>query len=161
MTTEPTTALATGPLGMRLLAFERLPEREPPTDHELTYVLVALRHDDRLLMVRERVRDCWELPGGGIDPGESPRQAAVRELLEETGHRLAPEELHFTGFARTVLPDRAIRYGALYAAETEAPAEFTPNDEIAATAWWNGTDPLPGGRLQTVDSYLAELIRRR
>lgn len=27
----------------------------------------------------------WVTPGGGIDPGESPAQAAVRELFEETG----------------------------------------------------------------------------
>lgn len=27
----------------------------------------------------------WQMPQGGIDPGETPRQAAVRELWEETG----------------------------------------------------------------------------
>lgn len=30
-------------------------------------------------------QDAWQMPQGGIDPGESPRQAALRELTEETG----------------------------------------------------------------------------
>ncbi|WP_164114373.1 RNA pyrophosphohydrolase [Sphingorhabdus sp. Alg239-R122] len=29
--------------------------------------------------------DAWQMPQGGIDPGEDPRQAALRELFEETG----------------------------------------------------------------------------
>jgi putative (di)nucleoside polyphosphate hydrolase len=29
--------------------------------------------------------EAWQMPQGGIDPGESPRQAALRELEEETG----------------------------------------------------------------------------
>jgi 8-oxo-dGTP pyrophosphatase MutT (NUDIX family) len=35
----------------------------------------------------------WELPGGGIDPGESYLEAAVREIREETGLRLDPEQV--------------------------------------------------------------------
>lgn len=35
----------------------------------------------------------WVTPGGGVDPGETDRQAAVRELAEETGLVVDPEEL--------------------------------------------------------------------
>src|SRR5215470_6838364 len=42
-----------------------------------------------LFLVREPLHPeqgtCWELPGGGIEPGETYREAAVRELREETG----------------------------------------------------------------------------
>ena len=42
----------------------------------------------RLLLVRrghEPALGKWSLPGGRIEPGESPAQAAAREVLEETG----------------------------------------------------------------------------
>jgi 8-oxo-dGTP pyrophosphatase MutT (NUDIX family) len=47
----------------------------------------------RVLLVRARGRSHWQLPGGGLDSGETPRQAARREVREETGlaaaiHRL-------------------------------------------------------------------------
>ena len=35
----------------------------------------------------------WALPGGRLDPGETPRQAALRELHEEVGLELAPESI--------------------------------------------------------------------
>jgi 8-oxo-dGTP pyrophosphatase MutT (NUDIX family) len=35
----------------------------------------------------------WGLPGGHLEPGEEPVAGAVRELLEETGVRLAPADL--------------------------------------------------------------------
>lgn len=159
MTHEP---LAAGPLGMRLLAFEpaeRAPEGSTFPDHDVAYALVALRHTGRLLLVRVRGRDCWELPGGGIEPGETARAAAVRELHEEGGQTLPPEALRFAGYARTALPNRTTRYGAVYTAEIAEPAPFTPNEEIAAACWWDGGAPPGGGTLQTVDTYLAALVR--
>jgi 8-oxo-dGTP pyrophosphatase MutT (NUDIX family) len=35
----------------------------------------------------------WALPGGGLDPGESPREAALRELAEEVGLALDPDAI--------------------------------------------------------------------
>lgn len=35
----------------------------------------------------------WVTPGGGMDPGETAREAAVRELAEETGLRITADEL--------------------------------------------------------------------
>ena len=52
-------------------------------------------HDERgvLLLWRHRfITDTWgwELPAGRIDPGETPAEAAHREVLEETGYRPGP-----------------------------------------------------------------------
>ncbi|HZG04795.1 MAG TPA: NUDIX domain-containing protein [Streptomyces sp.] len=159
-TTDGPVPLARGPLGMELLGFHREPEDALFDDARVGYVLVALWHRGRLLMVRVRGRDCWELPGGGIEPGETPRQAAVRELWEETGQTVAPERLRFAGFARTALgPERRVLYGALYTAEADEAAPFAPTEEIAAIHWRDGEEPLAGGQVQTVDEYLAALCR--
>ena len=47
----------------------------------------ALIHGDTILMVRhvEPTRSYWTLPGGGVEAGETPADAAVREVREETG----------------------------------------------------------------------------
>lgn len=34
---------------------------------------------------RDRFEDAWQMPQGGVDEGEAPREAALRELWEETG----------------------------------------------------------------------------
>lgn len=39
----------------------------------------------KFLLVKRRDVPVWVLPGGGIDPGESPETAAVREVFEESG----------------------------------------------------------------------------
>ncbi len=39
----------------------------------------------RLLMIRRTDNNYWSIPGGGVEPGESVREAAIREVAEETG----------------------------------------------------------------------------
>lgn len=55
--------------------------------------LVAIWHRQRLLLVQTSYRHSLSLPGGGIARGETAREAAERELAEELGLRVAPEEL--------------------------------------------------------------------
>lgn len=57
-----------------------------------TTVAAVIERDGRLLMVEEQTADGIRLnqPAGHLDPGESLADAAVREALEETGHRVEP-----------------------------------------------------------------------
>ena len=49
------------------------------------YVVVLSRHQGKYLLSRHKKRTTWETQGGHIEPGETPLQAAKRELFEEPG----------------------------------------------------------------------------
>ena len=53
--------------------------------------IVPLTTDGEVILIRQYRHVtggfCWEIPGGGMHPGESPDEAAQRELREEAGFR--------------------------------------------------------------------------
>lgn len=56
--------------------------------HEATAVYVFSPDFEKLLFIRHRkgvLKGRWLPPGGHVDPGETPEEAAVREVKEETG----------------------------------------------------------------------------
>ncbi|MFD6277761.1 NUDIX hydrolase [Streptomyces sp. NPDC060209] len=140
-TAEP---LAVDCRGNRLVSFESGGEDPPPGDAPMPIALTALWHRGRILMVHDRYRAAWELPGGTLEPGESARRAAVRELLEESGQE--PDgQLRFVGHAGFELaPGPRREYGALFTGRARRPRAFAPNDEISAICWWDLSSPLPG-----------------
>jgi 8-oxo-dGTP pyrophosphatase MutT (NUDIX family) len=74
--------------------------------------VLLLDDDGRLLMVRghdphQPTRTFWFTPGGGIEPHEDSRTAAVRELAEETGYVLTLDELRGPVWRRTAVFDFA------------------------------------------------------
>lgn len=52
-----------------------------------------LDEQDRILLVHRRDLDVWECPGGGVDEGETPWEAVVRETREETGLQVVAEKV--------------------------------------------------------------------
>jgi len=76
------------------------------------------------------------LPGGGLRRGEDPAAGAVRELAEELGLKIAPQELRPLGITR--IHEHGIAYNAhLFAARLQAaPALHLQHSEIVDAQWY-------------------------
>jgi 8-oxo-dGTP diphosphatase len=79
--------------------------------------------------------DDWSLPKGKLAPGESELDAAVREVLEETGfHVRVGEALGTTRYRRIVNGEDRPKVVHWWAMEATS-GEFTPNAEVDALRW--------------------------
>ena len=53
--------------------------------------------DGKVLLNYVAKFDCYEFPGGGIEPGETPEEAVIREVAEETGRIVVPDSVREFG----------------------------------------------------------------
>jgi 8-oxo-dGTP pyrophosphatase MutT (NUDIX family) len=102
-------------------------------------VFAAIRNDDgHVLCLRQNYAPFrWTLPGGRVEPRESPLDALHREVLEETGRRI--EILSFIGAYAVPFADDLV---LAFAASSTEPVAWQANGEIAELAWF-APDALP------------------
>jgi ADP-ribose pyrophosphatase len=125
-----------------------------------TAVVVALTPDDRVVLVREFrpgvEATLLELPGGVVDAGEEPLEAAHRELLEETGYEA---ELVHVGTMVDCAYSTRLRHvfagsGGRRVATPQPESGEVPEVELVSLAAFR--EHLRGGRLTDVGpGYLA------
>lgn len=95
---------------------------------KLTYSVIAASRKGEWLFVKHRLRNTWEIPGGHIEEGESPYDAACRELGEETGALDFDLDCVAT---YSVEKEGQTGYGRLYYAEVKRSGSLKDDSEIA------------------------------
>lgn len=113
--------------------------------------VIPRNQDGQILLVRITDTDQWAVIGGGIEPDESPVQAALREAEEEAGVvlSLGPILGVFGGpeFRLTYPNGDQTAYVATIFDATVASGTPTPDgDETSEVAWWS-PDELPLGEM--------------
>jgi 8-oxo-dGTP pyrophosphatase MutT (NUDIX family) len=63
-----------------------------PTEISQAYGII-INSDKQILLVHNNINNTWQLPGGSIEAGESPKQALIREVLEEANVELNPKSI--------------------------------------------------------------------
>jgi 8-oxo-dGTP pyrophosphatase MutT (NUDIX family) len=92
---------------------------------------------DQVLLIQRRDVPIWVLPGGGIDPGETAKQAVVREVHEETGLDVAPA----SSPARFLPINRFTQTAHVFECEVIG-GQLQPGDEARAARFF-ALDQLP------------------
>jgi 8-oxo-dGTP pyrophosphatase MutT (NUDIX family) len=144
-------------------------------DLERSCVRVVLRdRAGRILLFRAVLASrtaghWWELPGGGIEPGESYQQAAVREIREETGLDISAAQVGPPRWRRTATWAarglRRLQHEVVVAVQLDADAPPVTDggrtaeelEEYVEARWWDVTDIL-GSAERFYPGRLAELL---
>ena len=118
---------------------------------------------NKVLLIRHTYVPGWQFPGGGVEPGETVVEAAMREVLEETGHRVtAPMELIDIFHNSSSVTNRD--HVAFFVAKSFAREfERKPDHEIAEVGWFDRfslPQQVTPATSQRIDEYFDKTPRR-
>src|SRR5258707_15317821 len=85
-----------------------------------------------IAVVRLRKRNEWMLPKGKLDDGETARDAAVREVVEETGHEVSVHEFLGTLVYESGGRSKAVHYWRM---QTSGEQVYELMDDVKAVEW--------------------------
>jgi len=132
------------------------------TDTQRGIATAIIVDGGKTLMIRRREREgklLWAFPGGGIEAGETPEQAAVRETAEEVG--LEVKAVSTLGSRVHPQTGRHMTYVACEVISGEA--LVGDEEEIAAVAWVGHgeiAEYVPWGLYGPVQEYLDGALPR-
>jgi 8-oxo-dGTP pyrophosphatase MutT (NUDIX family) len=120
---------------------------------------VVLDHDNRVFLVKHSYVTGWHLPGGGVEVGETFRDALQRELAEEAGIELSGEPaLHGLFFNSHVSRrDHVAVYLIRHFRQDRPPA---PNREIVACGFFD-VAALPADTTEGTRLRISEVLEGR
>jgi 8-oxo-dGTP diphosphatase len=126
----------------RFVAFHEVAESERAPKGRLEFAVVIAHTRDGEVLVYNRYRHIWELPGGLIDADETARETASRELAEEAG--CASGALDWLGVVE--VDDGRRHLGAVFGCDVADVPETMDTEEIGGIAFWRrGDHPQPLG----------------
>lgn len=90
--------------------------------------------EGRMLMVKDKESKGWSIPSGGIENGESPEQACIREIWEETGFKTEIKKpLHIK---KTIIKNYDVTTYYFLCKVNEGQISYhDPDDSIEEIAW--------------------------
>lgn len=125
-------------------------------------VTAVIRDGERFLLSRSAGSDVWSLIGGGVEPGEEPTDAVVREVREELGAgiRITGIVGAYGGESLVVeYPngDRVAYVTTAYACEVVDKIQ-PDGEEIVEVGWFTASEIAGLGREPWIDGVLADAV---